>query len=176
MGQQQPLGGHFTGHAYLTGIEDTSKPARTKKKKTTEKNPVSATSRDDSSEVFEDDLDGFDADIGEGGVSKDIKRQMRYPTLSSPRWQAVLFGLHFISLRLVKNRQAAQQFRKRQKQYIQDLEKRCSALAAQNASFGYGSRWFAVSDLSRDLIVDVLRRQSESGASYNRKQAGEGTA
>jgi hypothetical protein len=42
-------------------------------------------------------------------------------------------------MRLVKNRQAAQQFRKRQKLYIQDLERRCSSLSAQNASYGYCS-------------------------------------
>ncbi len=41
----------------------------------------------------------------------------------------------YINNSLVKNRQAAQQFRKRQKQYIQDLEKRCNTLTAQNAAY-----------------------------------------
>lgn len=38
--------------------------------------------------------------------------------------------------RLVKNRRAAQLFRKRQKEHITDLEKQVHTLAAENASYG----------------------------------------
>lgn len=69
---------------HLAGIKDAPKPARTKKKKSTEKNPTSSTPRDDANDAFDDDYgDGFDVDVSEGSGGKDLKRQMRCSTTAA---------------------------------------------------------------------------------------------
>jgi hypothetical protein len=112
------LGGQVGHHQHFTSAGDEApKPARAKKKKV-EKHS-NALPLDDNDLLDDEFGDGLDCEVGDGsgggggGGGKDVKRQMR----------------------LVKNRQAAQQFRKRQKLYIQDLEKRCTTLTAQNASY-----------------------------------------
>lgn len=108
--QAAPSLQHFTSAG-----DEAPKPARAKKKKV-EKNS-NALPLDDNDLLDDEFGDGLDCEVdgggGGGGGGKDVKRQMR----------------------LVKNRQAAQQFRKRQKLYIQDLERRCTTLTAQNASY-----------------------------------------
>jgi len=106
-GMKRVMSDSFGGSStHARGMEEAPKPTRTKKKKSSEN--LDSIPLDDASESVDDDM-GENGD----GSNRDAKRQMR----------------------LVKNRQAAQQFRKRQKQYIQDLEKRCSSLTAQNASY-----------------------------------------
>jgi hypothetical protein len=107
-GMKRVMSDSFGGSStHARGMEEAPKPTRTKKKKKSSEN-LDSIPLDDASESVDDDM-GENGD----GSNRDAKRQMR----------------------LVKNRQAAQQFRKRQKQYIQDLEKRCSSLTAQNASY-----------------------------------------
>jgi len=79
-----------------------------RKKKAEEEDDL--TSGDDEVEFDDDGLD----DEGSPGNPADAEKRQK---------------------RLVKNRRAAQLFRKRQKQYIIDLEKQVNTLAAQNAAY-----------------------------------------
>lgn len=90
----------------LTGSKRTSSSAPKNEKKSTKRRK---TSQDQSSSPYNSDED----DVNSTTDEKKLKRQKR----------------------LVKNREAAQLFRQRQKNYIQDLEKKVEGLNAENHQF-----------------------------------------
>ncbi len=66
----------------------------------------------------------------DGDPEKLDKRNKRYKS-NDYRWSVVVFTL-FLS-RLVRNREAAQQFRMRQKQHIIDMESKIKLVEAENS-------------------------------------------
>lgn len=98
-------------------VNPPQKPRAPRKPKNLPNDEDDDTDNSDSDDLgFDDDGDGLTGDNANGNEKGPVDNEKRQK-------------------RLVKNRRAAQLFRKRQKQYIIDLEKQVNGLASQNAAY-----------------------------------------